>query len=512
MKAVRPQKKILPRLRESEDLYKTLVNNLVYPIIIHVGGKVVFANDIVLEFAGLTMDEIAGHDLAEIFKDPVDSENIENLYRLFVDPNVTEEEIEIRTTSGKLMIHTFLLRNSRIKYGGQDAVLSMLFDITNRKQVGRFILGKVIETEEKDRKRFAADLHDDLGPTLSAIKLHLGILNQDTGREQLTETLGICTTLLNEAILKMRIISNNLMPRLIEDYGLEPALNAFIKTVTREGVFSVKFSSNLGNKRFQRLLELHLYRIICELINNTIKHACATVATLKLNWNDNKLKVFYSDNGKGYKTGLPGDRPSGMGIGNILDRVDIIEGQIRFSGKEREDRGQDNQGIRCILIFLPGIFRFKKGDGPVEGLLFGVFRGKTQIAFRPACREGEFGTGIDHGKTAEFGIVFLHRSCQKRYEFRDGPYCIGDFTRDPEVLRADPVADPFNNSIEEMKKVRTRAIGDQVGLPGCSRRTVHHRLCCEQVGMSDIPDIDMLAFSLSIADPYIEPAPGHSHE
>jgi hypothetical protein len=63
-----------------------------------------------------------------------------------------------------------------------------------------------------------------------------------------------------------------------------------------------------------------------------------------------------------------------------------------------------------------------------------------------------------------------------------------------------------------MKKVRPRTIGDQVSLAGSGRRTVHHRLCSEQVGMSDIPDIDMLAFSLAIADPHLEPAPGHIHQ
>lgn len=327
------QQKILARLQESEELYKTLVSNLIYPIIIHQKGKVIFANDMVLEFAGCTLEEIAGKDLAEIFKDPLDTENIENLYKLFTDPEVTEEEIEIRTESRKVVLNTFLLRNNRIRYRGMEAVMSILFDITNRKQLEKYIIDKVIETEEKDRKQFAADLHDDLGPTLSAIKIHLGLIGEAYDKKRLDDTLAICTSLLNEAISKMRIIANNLMPRLIEDYGLEAALNSFIKSVQREGVFSVSIASNLGEARFSRTIELHLYRIITELINNTIKHAGATAATLKLVYADKILKITYSDNGKGYDVDETVSRPSGMGIGNIINRVNVIDGKISFVKK-----------------------------------------------------------------------------------------------------------------------------------------------------------------------------------
>lgn len=324
---------ILARLKESEELYKTLVGNLVYPIIIHQQGKVIFANQMVLDFAGCTVEEIAGKQLSDIFRDPEDEENIKRLLCLFTNPAVSEEEIEIRTESGKLMLKTFLLRNNKIRYLGKEAVMSILFDITNRRQLEKYILDKVIETEEKDRKQFAADLHDDLGPTLSAIKLHLGLAGQEKDRARLEETLSVCKTLLDDAIGKMRIISNNLMPRLIEDYGLEAALNSFIKTVQREDTFMISFMSNLGEVRFQKATELHLYRIITELINNTIKHAGADSATLKINYQDKVLKITYSDNGKGYVIAGDGRQRTGMGIGNILNRVDIISGKITFGNR-----------------------------------------------------------------------------------------------------------------------------------------------------------------------------------
>ena len=216
---------------ESEVLYQTLVNCLPNPILIHVDGKVVFANDIIIEVTGHIKDEIIGKELAEILIDPADPKNGSSFKNLLNNTILDEEEIEIRTENRKVVLKNFLLRNSRIKYKGQDAVMSILIDITERKYLEKYILSKVIETEEKDRKQFAADLHDDLGPTLSSIKLHLGLLEHSKDPVRSGEMLKICNDQLTEAIAKMRIISNNLMPRLIDNYGLEASLNSFINTM-----------------------------------------------------------------------------------------------------------------------------------------------------------------------------------------------------------------------------------------------------------------------------------------
>lgn len=320
-------------LHESEALFKTLVKHLPNPVLIHMDGKVVFANDFITQILGYPNDEIIGKDLATLLIDPVDHENTHSLYDLFINPRIIEEEIEIRTVSQKVILKTFLLRNSRIKYKGRNAVMSTLFDITERKNIERYVLGKVIEAEEKERKRFAADLHDDLGPTLSSIKLHLGLLDNPKDPETFLSDLKLCKELLNDSIGKMRIIANNLMPRLIDNFGLEAALNSFIKMMQKEGKYTIEFISNLDGKRFSKQVELHLYRIICELINNTVKHSSATKSKMILDFNGKILMLYYTDNGKGYNVKEMHDRSEGMGIGNILQRVRLINGTIKFQKK-----------------------------------------------------------------------------------------------------------------------------------------------------------------------------------
>jgi PAS domain S-box-containing protein len=326
-------RKLKQSAEESEALYKTLVNSLPNPILIHVNGKVVFANDIIIEVTGHTKEEFIGKKLAEILVDPDDPKSKDTFGNLLNNIFPEEEEIEIRSENRKVVLKNFLLRNSKIKYQGRDAIMSILIDITERKHLEKYILSKVIETEEKDRKQFAADLHDDLGPTLSSIKLHLGLLENAKDPVKFAGTLKICNDQLSEAIAKMRIISNNLMPRLIENYGLEASLNSFINTMQTEGVFSIEFDTNLKGSRFQKQIELHFYRIICELVNNTVKHAGASKAEINLHYSGNILSLTYSDNGKGYNVDELDKKKLGMGIGNILQRVNLIDGKIEFLKK-----------------------------------------------------------------------------------------------------------------------------------------------------------------------------------
>jgi PAS domain S-box-containing protein len=334
LKDLTDHKRAEESLSESEALYRTLVNQLPNPILIHVNGSVVFANDLILGITGYDKNEIIGKNVADLLTDPADLKSTPVVRNLSGDDFVAEEEFEIRTENKKFVIKNFLLRNSKLKYLGQDAVMTILIDITERKHLEKYVLGRVIETEEKDRKQFAADLHDDLGPTLSSIKLHLGLLEHAKTPEKFAETLGICNRQLAEAISKMRIVANNLMPRLIENFGLEAAINSFINTMQHEGVFSIHFDSNLQSRRFHMQTELHFYRIIFELINNTVKHAGASLATVKLNYAKGLLNLTYTDNGKGYNIDEINSKPGGMGVGNIIQRVNLIDAKIRFMNRK----------------------------------------------------------------------------------------------------------------------------------------------------------------------------------
>jgi signal transduction histidine kinase len=188
----------------------------------------------------------------------------------------------------------------------------------------------VIETEENDRRRFAADLHDDLGPLLSTIKLRLGMMEKSKITRELKENIAISNEMMGLVVEKIRTISHNITPHLIESLGLEAAVRDLCQRITRLNKISVDFDSELLTKRFPKPVELHYYRIISELVNNSLKHSGATKISIQLGCKDETLELIYFDNGKGYNSKEGIQLSGGMGLRSIQNRVSLINGTINF--------------------------------------------------------------------------------------------------------------------------------------------------------------------------------------
>jgi len=216
---------------------------------------------------------------------------------------------------------------------GSTFVLEIGSDITDKRRLDELMIRKILETEEKERRRFASDLHDDLGPTLSAIKLQLSLLEKVKSTEEREKLMATCDQLLSEGIDKIRTVANNIMPNLIESYGLETSIKSFIQKIEGPANLSFRFDSNLGVYRFDKESELHLYRIVAELVNNTLKHSNATEVSLKFLLKEQELIIEYSDNGKGYSFAEGDYMSEGSGIQNIRNRINLLHGTIDFNSE-----------------------------------------------------------------------------------------------------------------------------------------------------------------------------------
>ena len=226
--------------------------------------------------------------------------------------------------------------NSRvIKYLGQDAIISIARETTERKQMERNILSAVIKAEEQERERISRDIHDGLGPLLSTIKLYVNELESgDLGHQEKTEMLKQTNELINEAISGTRAISNNLSPHLIMDFGLVKAVESFCKKVNLAQKTRIHFESSLGPDRFDQTIEIVLYRVITELINNTLKHANATKIEISLEMIDQVLQLTYLDDGIGFdKDKVMSAETAGMGMKNIISRLRSINGNYRIHSR-----------------------------------------------------------------------------------------------------------------------------------------------------------------------------------
>lgn len=319
-------------LKESEALYKAVVNNSLNIILISVNKIIEFTNDAASDFTGIPQEEIIGRSIDEVYKS-VDYGIEGNSLAGMIMQSITNNhavEVQLKEKNSD-NTNYFLVRSNTIQYKGKEAIMSIFIDITENKNIEKYVLKRVIETEENDRKKFAADLHDDLGPILSTIKLRLDLMeNLNPTTKELKENISISNELIGLVVEKIRTISHNITPHLIDSFGLDAGVRDLCKRIKELNKIDFEYESNIESRRFPQPVELHYYRIISELINNTLKHSQGKLIQLILSGTEDKLELIYSDNGIGYNYSESIQKPGGIGLRNILNRVTLINGTIKF--------------------------------------------------------------------------------------------------------------------------------------------------------------------------------------
>jgi signal transduction histidine kinase len=189
------------------------------------------------------------------------------------------------------------------------------------------VINAIINTEENERKRFAKDLHDGLGPILSTVKMSVSALTDRIHDPSGSVILSNTNHLVNEAISTIKDISNNLSPHVLTNFGLTSAISAFTKKINQTRAVEIDFKSNMENQRLDNDKEVVVYRAVCELINNSISHSGASRIEIELNKHEKFVTLQFYDNGRGFDTSsLSKEDTKGMGLSNIETRVKTVEG------------------------------------------------------------------------------------------------------------------------------------------------------------------------------------------
>lgn len=187
-----------------------------------------------------------------------------------------------------------------------------------------------ITTLESERKRIASDLHDELGPLLSAIKLQINSLDNIEKADQVT--IEKASEHLDNVLNRIRGIANNLVPDTLVRRGLIPTIYDLADVINRSGKFTLYIDIRINN-RLPQLVEIHFYRIIQEILYNTLKYSNATNCNLLLKLEGNKLTLSIKENGKGFDFRSMIKKSSGLGLHNILSRIEILKGDIYIDTK-----------------------------------------------------------------------------------------------------------------------------------------------------------------------------------
>ena len=189
----------------------------------------------------------------------------------------------------------------------------------------------IIEAEERERKRIAADLHDGVGQLFSTVRLNLSSLMERVSitRPEDAALAEKTIAMVDESCKEVRTIAHQMMPNILLKTGLASAVKDFISKIDADKLKVTLETSGL-NERLSSDMEIVLYRVIQECVNNVIKHAVANRLDIQLDRTETEISVTVEDNGKGFDT-ADKEKFEGIGLKNILTRLAYLKGTADFS-------------------------------------------------------------------------------------------------------------------------------------------------------------------------------------
>lgn len=202
----------------------------------------------------------------------------------------------------------------------------------------------VLDGEERERKRIAADLHDGVGQTIMALKMNLLGINDhiEFKSEKAKEIFEKAVDLASESAKEVRTISHQMMPNALIKSGLASAIREFLQNIDLQNL-KINLEVNNLNEPLEPTTEKVLYRVIQELVNNVIKHAKANILNISIDKKDQFILAKIEDNGQGFDSEQPDFE--GIGLKNIKDRIAFLKGDIKIESAK-------NLGTK-VLISIP---------------------------------------------------------------------------------------------------------------------------------------------------------------
>lgn len=330
------------QLTESENRFKKVFNSIGDGIILLAPDHTVQAvNDSFLQMTGITRNKVIQKSLVSLF---FDSQRINSLLNA-----------ENQVTS------LFSLNENWLKKGSDDATIPVevrilplsyekdinnivvIKDITSKKETEARIMHAVISSEEEERKRIAQDLHDSVGPYLSAAKLYVSALVIDDNDRKGHEIKKELNELLNLSISSIREIAGNLGSHVLRSSGLFAALSDFISKINTNN--KINFNLQIPqDSPFIEKVEIALYRIMVELINNSVKYSSATNISMHYSKVDRNVVLEYDENGVGFDVAETLAHHKGMGLYNIHSRIHSLGGLVEYNSSP-------GKGVMVRIIF-----------------------------------------------------------------------------------------------------------------------------------------------------------------
>ncbi|QWV98495.1 PAS domain-containing protein [Geomonas nitrogeniifigens] len=329
--------------RKTRELLDAVVNgtsDLIYAKDLE--GRYLLINREAAEWYGKPAEEILGLDDSDLFPDEVVQVLRENDHRVMASAASSTLQERVVDRLGRPCV--FLSTKGPLfgANGRVSGIFSISRDITEQVQAQELLLANqeqlsalAIElslAQEKERRRIAADLHDEIGQNLALAKLKLSDCRQDFKLPAAaTRTVRELELLLERTIQEVRTLTFQISPPLLYEVGLEAALDWLAEQFQAKHKLQVKVESDLRSPLHEEL-GAALYHVARELLVNVVKHARAGKVSITLSETSQRLELKVSDDGRGFPTQADeGGVRSGFGLFNIRQRVQHLGGQLEFS-------------------------------------------------------------------------------------------------------------------------------------------------------------------------------------
>lgn len=239
----------------------------------------------------------------------------------------------------KLGAYDYLVKDQSLINRLPETIKKLIHDIEREealKQAEKRLAKAVFETEEQERRNLAVQLHENIAPVISTIKMYIARLKRMEGIEKKEKSIvDYSDELIDNAVNKIRDLSNELMPSVLFDFGLEKAIHSLSRKTEREHEVNIRLQLPEHKMKISDNASVMLFRVVNSLLKGSVFHSSATIIMINISMSSEKIFLHYSDNGqKNVSNKKDNAEKLKVERKKMFDRIESFQGSFILTQKE----------------------------------------------------------------------------------------------------------------------------------------------------------------------------------
>lgn len=344
---IRERKRAQEELRASEERYQALVQLSPDAILIHRHDQIVFGNSAAARLFDMPPDRLAGLTLSDLIH-PESQAAVREFLRTVLESRKPVPPTEVRVLRGNGTTLEVEATAATFKEGNATPIQIVLRDVTARKRAEavlreasrrhRALARQLLEAQESERRHLAHELHDELGQTLTAIKITLQAARR-VADAATSPHLDECISLAEKMLTQVRHLSVDLRPAALDRLGLVPSVRGLLERQAQRTGLITHLETEVATARLPPDLETACFRVVQEALTNVLRHARAREVWVGLHEHSRELRLSVRDDGIGFNVEAAQDRAAGgesLGLLGLHERVQLLGGRLEINSAPGE--------------------------------------------------------------------------------------------------------------------------------------------------------------------------------